>query len=105
LWDELLHKSDKMKEAIDKFAAQLGNTNALQKIVQVAKEKELNQMKEEYTSVLERERVILTDFPALMDSAKRMSEELRAQDIPTIIYWNDVEGEHCIATKEEVSYA
>ena len=102
LWNKLLHKSDKMKSDIEESAARLKNVKGLQKITQMSKEKELSRKKDEYTAAMEKERVILKDFHALIDLAKQISETAGKQVPPTLIYWRDDEGEHCIATNEQI---
>jgi len=101
LWDKLLHKSDKMKNDIDELAAQVEKANVLQKITQTSK-KELSRKKDEYTAVMEKERIILKDFHTLIDIAKQMPETESEQALPTLMYWHDEEGEHCIATSEQI---
>jgi hypothetical protein len=102
LWDKLLHRSDKMKESIDEAATQLVNAKGLQKLAQAAKGKELSRRKEEYTAVIENERVILKDFLMLIENAKQMSESVSSEDLPSILYWRDDDGEHCITTNDPV---
>ena len=95
----------KMKSDIKESEAQLGNAKGLQKINVIAKafeRKELSRKKDEYTAVMEKERVILNDFSALINSAKQLSEKASAQILPTIMYWKNEDGEHCIATNEQV---
>ena len=98
LWDKLLRKSDKIKSDIEKHSARLEKASALQKITKRSEEKELARKKDEYTIVMEKERVILKDFHSLIDIANSMSNAANEQPIPTLIYWHDEEGEHCIAT-------
>lgn len=102
LWDKLLNKSEKMKSDIEEIETQLENARGLQKIAQRPKEKELSRKKDEYANALEIERVILKDFHTLIDSAKQISETTITQSLPTLVYWRDDEGEHCIATNEQL---
>ncbi len=102
LWDKLLNKSDEMKSDIEEMAAELENVKGLQRIAQKSKEKELSRKKDEYANAMEKERVILKDFHALIDIAKQMSETISVQALPTLLYWHDDEGEHCIATNEQI---
>jgi hypothetical protein len=101
LWDKLLHKSDKMKNEIEKLGTEVKNANFLQKFTGTT-EKELSQKKDKYTAFMEKERVILKDFHSLIDTAKQMNEMKNTQIFPTLIYWRDNEGEHCIATQEQM---
>jgi uncharacterized protein YacL (UPF0231 family) len=101
LWDKLLHKSDKMKYDIENLTARVENANVLQKITQTSK-KELSRKKDEYTAVMEKERIILKDFHTLIDIAKQISETSSTQTLPTLVYWQDKDGEHCIATNEQI---
>jgi len=71
------------------------------KITQSPK-KELSRKKEEYTAVIEKERAILTEFHSLIDIAKQISDAANAPELPTLIYWHDDTGEHCIATNEKI---
>jgi hypothetical protein len=102
LWDKLLNKSDKMKSDIEEIAAQLENAKGLQRIGQRSKEKELSRKKDEYANALEKERVILKDFHTLLDIAKQRSETTITQALPTLVFWHDDEGKHCIATNEQI---
>ena len=102
LWDTLLHRSDEMKDSIVELSAKLGNANVLQKF---AKGKELSRKVDEYAATKENERVIMEDFHTLIDSAKQMSKAESAQELPTVLYWRDDEGEHCIATNEQILVA
>ena len=100
LWDKLLNKPEKMKSDIDEKAAQLEKDKF--RFAQISKEKELSRMKDEYANALEKERVILKDFHSLIDIAKQISETTITQALPTLVYWHDDEGEHCIATNEQI---
>ena len=102
LWDKMLHKSDEMKSDIEEIAAQLENVKGLQRIAQKSKEKELSRKKDEYANAMEKERVILKDFHTLIDIAKQISETTSTQALPTLVYWHDDVGEHCIATNEQI---
>ena len=101
LWDKLLHKSDEIKSDIEESAARLKNANPLERITH-SKEKELSRKKDIYTNAMEKERVILKDFHTLIDSAKQISETATTQVLPTLVYWHDDVGEHCIATYEQI---
>lgn len=105
LWDTLLHKSEKIKDDVRESEAQLENANVFQKITQAPKAKELLRKKEAYHAALENERTIMQDFLILIDIAKQMSEVTDTQTLPTVLYWHDSEGEHCIATNEQALFA
>ena len=102
LWDKLLNKSKKLKSDIEEMETQKEKAKGLQKIAQIPKEKELSRKKGEYANALEKERVILNDFHSLIDIAKQVSETAITQTLPTLVYWHDEEGEHCIATNEQI---
>ena len=99
LWDILLSKTKKMKNDIDEITAQLEKENFIAKR---SKEKELSRKKDEYANAMEKERVILLDFHTLIESAKEISDTTITQAPPTLVYWHDDEGEHCIATNEQI---
>ena len=101
LWDKLLHKSDEMKNDIDKLNKQIEKANPLQKS---SLKKELLRKKDEYMVFMEKERDILENFHQLIDSAKQVSETTN-KIFPTLIYWHDDNGEHCVATNEQMLYA
>ena len=101
LWDRLLSKSEKMKDDIEVLEKKVENANVIQKIAQSSK-KELSKKKDEYTAVIEKERIILKDFHSLIDLAKQISETPESKTLPTLLYWHDADGEHCIATNENV---
>jgi hypothetical protein len=98
LWDKLLHKSDEMKNDIDALNKQIEKANPLQKSTL---KKELSRKKDEYMAFMEKERDILENFHQLIDSAKQVSETTN-KIFPTLIYWHDGNGEHCIATNEQM---
>jgi len=102
LWNDLLHKSDKLKNEMDEFAAEIERYKGIQRLAQIPKEKELARKKDEYTAAMEKERWILKDFHALIDVATQISETTCAKISPTLIYWRDEDGEHCFATNEQV---
>ncbi len=101
LWDKLLHKSDEIKSDIEESAARLDNANLLERITH-SKEKELSRKKDVYTNAMEKERVILKDFHTLFDNAKQISETISSQVLPTLVYWHDDLGEHCISTNQQI---
>lgn len=72
------------------------------RIAQIPKKKKNYPGKKEYTNALEKERFILDDFHSLIDIAKQVSETTITQTLPTLVYWHDDEGEHCIATNEQI---
>ncbi len=102
LWNKILHKSDKMKSDIDGMSTKLESAKGLQKIAQLTKEKELSRMKDKYTAAIEKERVILRDFHSLIDTVQQIVEQTNDQSLPTLIYWCDHNGEHCITTNESI---
>jgi len=102
LWDKLLSRSEKIKDEIKELKAQHENVKGLQKLTQAGKEKELSRVNDRYIAFMEKERIILKDFHALIDVAKQMSEKTSTQNFPTLLYWHDDEGEHCITTTEQV---
>jgi len=99
LWDTLLHRSDKMKEDIAALEAKRNNANPLQKLTI---EKELTQRRKILSATRGNERDIMADFLVLIDSAKQISETATTQALPTVVYWCDDKGEHCIATNEQI---
>ncbi len=102
LWDKLLNKSERMKSDIEEIETRLENARGLQRITQRPKEKELSQKKDEYANAMEKERVILKDFHSLIDIAKQVAETTITKSLPTLVYWHDDGGEHCIATNEHI---
>ena len=101
LWDELSNKSKKVKENVDVLNEKAKNANLIQKLTGDTSKK-LAQENKKYTDTLEKERVILEDFLALIDIAKQFSQDSKSQMPPTLLYWCDNEGEHCIATNEQI---
>ncbi|MCL2054303.1 MAG: hypothetical protein FWG90_07730 [Oscillospiraceae bacterium] len=104
LWDKLLHRSDKLKNEIEEQEQQMQSGNALGKVAKgFLKNKKLSQAKDNYTSILEIEKTIRQDFYLLIDIAKQVSEaEFNKENLPTLIYWTDKEGKHCIATSQPI---
>jgi hypothetical protein len=99
LWDNLLNKSGEMKDEIKDLEDKRKNANPLQKF---NIEKDLKRKMEVFNATTAKERAVIEDFLLLIDSAKKVSETTNTQTLPTVIYWHDNEGEHCIATNEQV---
>ena len=102
LWNKLLHKSDRLKSELEDLTAELEQQKGLQRLVNLPKEKELAQKKDAYTAAMEKERLILLDFHTLIDIATQISETTNAETLPTLLYWRDEDGEHCVATNERI---
>ncbi|MCL1830137.1 MAG: hypothetical protein FWG21_01765 [Oscillospiraceae bacterium] len=103
-WDNQLSKSTRIKKDIDELSAQVENANLIQRITQTSV-KELSRRKDEYTAVMEKERVIIDDFHTLITTAKEIATSDNTKAIPNLIYWSDSDGEHCIATNENLLLA
>jgi hypothetical protein len=88
-----------MKKEIEELEIKRDKANIMQKM-QKNVGKELKQKREILTSTIEKERGIMEDFLLLIESAKQVSKTTSTQAMPTILYWHDNEGEHCIATNE-----
>ena len=47
----------------------------------------------------------MKDFLTIIKNAKQLCEPASTQELPAILYWNDGDGEHCIAPNEQVLHA
>lgn len=102
LWDELLHEADKIQEEIDRRKEKLNQLKNIDLINKNKLDNEIKNFERKYTAALEIENVIMKDFYSLMDIMKQMPETPSLQALPTLVYWRDNEGEHCIATNEQL---
>ncbi len=101
LWDVLLHKSDGLKEKMDKLSDEISKEKPVRNVLG-SKRKELDRITKDYNAAVKRERDIGQDFYSLIDMARQLSEVSSAIPPPTLLYWHDNEGEHCIATNEHI---
>lgn len=100
LWDGLLNKSTEMKDEIKALEDKLESANPLQKM---NIQKDLKRKTELHNAAIAKERAIISEFLLLIDSAKKLSDITSTQgNVPTILYWCDNNGEHCIAANEQV---
>lgn len=70
-----------------------------------AAEKDLETLRELYTSVMESERSIMEGFHSLISSAKDTRKALESPQssevaTPTLVYWRDEDGEHSFMSNE-----
>lgn len=105
-WQNLLSRSDALREAIADREKSLSDMNIAERILPdfmggrgAAKEKELDALKHAYLSTLENEKAIMKEFDSLIHSAKQTLKALETshggpKSSPTLVYWQDETGEH-----------
>lgn len=111
-WQQLQDRSRVLKEEIAQLEAKLQDMNwAARKRPGgegATLEKELEKRKEAYTSTMESERVIMSEFHSLIESARTARKALEVSEpgdgttSPTLVYWKDETGEHSFVTEKNL---
>ena len=110
-WQSLFERSQLMKEAIGALEAKLQDMNWAKRGLPgvlggegASAEKNLTKLKAAYTATMESELGIMSEFHALIASAKATRTALDAPESetngssPTLVYWKDESGEHSFVT-------
>ncbi|GHU55277.1 hypothetical protein FACS1894132_11150 [Clostridia bacterium] len=101
LWNKLIRRPAEIKSEIDKIEKRLEVGKIQQMARKITLDKELTKLKDEYTSSLSLVNNIQSDFYQLIEDVKKMVEtDSENQEMPTLLYWKDEDGTHCIATNE-----
>lgn len=110
-WQELLNRSDAIREAISDREVLLNDMSWAERHLPefiggrgAAAERKLKILKDAYVSTMESELTIIEGFHALIQSAKQTLKALEdpKTDIsatPSIVYWQDDAGEHSFSTE------
>lgn len=110
-WQELLQRSDDVREAISTREKQLSDMNWVKRAMPefaggkgAAAERSLTALRAGYVATLESEKVIMKGFDALIQSTQETLMELEkptpaAASAPTLVYWRDETGEHSFSTE------
>jgi len=101
-WSKLLKKPSDLQEEIKR--AKNPTDNKLQQLAKKAStNKTIAQLEKEYVTALELVNSIQTDFYKLIDDIQKIIESDETnKSLPSILYWEDESGVHCIATHQEV---
>ncbi len=104
LWETLLNRSDRLKEAIATRKEELADMSKAKRLLPGAvggaasAEKDISALTDAYTSTIVSEKNIPKGFDSLMASAEQTLETLKrplaGPSTPTLVYWRDEEGEH-----------
>lgn len=111
-WQFLLDRSQVLKAEIGKLEARLRQMNWAARNLPGgegnAVAKELEKRKAAYTSTMEAEREIMSEFHSLIESARttrkafEMSDLASADVSPTLVYWKDEMGQHSFVTGRNI---
>lgn len=111
-WEQLLHRSQVIKEKISELETQLQDRNwAERNLPKVtggkssSQEKELETLKDAYTATMESELGIMKNFHSLIQAAENTLTALDnlktpTDAAPTLVYWKDESGEHSFVTEQ-----
>lgn len=108
-WQELLHRSEILREAVKKHEAELDKMNWAQRNIPglqgASVERKLKTTKDAYVSTMESEKAIMEGFGSLIQSVKQTHNELENPTVdrhasPTLVYWQDETGEHSFSTEK-----
>lgn len=111
-WQYLQDRSRVLKDEINQLEAKLQDMNWAARTFPVGEganlEKELAKRNAAYTSTMESEREIMSEFHSLIESARATrtaldaSAPLNGATSPTLVYWNDETGEHSFVTEKNL---
>lgn len=111
-WEQMLQRSQTLRDAISERETQLSDMNWVKRFLPefaggrgAAVERNIAAMRDAYVSTLESELAITKGFDSLIHSAKRTLEALDSPQAslgttPTVVYWQDEEGEHSFVTEK-----
>ncbi|CAM3450041.1 hypothetical protein NODU109028_17495 [Nocardioides dubius] len=108
-WDSLINRSDRLREVIAQKEKALAEMNAAKRKLPgtlggSTSEKQVEALRQAYTSTIENEKGILKGFDSLVESAQRTLDTLdgpsTADKTPTLIYWRDEDGDHSFSTTQ-----
>ena len=111
-WQYLLERSQVLKDGIRGLEAKLQDMNWAKRNLPgvfggegASAEKELVKLNTAYTSTMESEREIMSEFYSLIESARATRQALETPEptsavaSPTLVYWKDEMGEHSFVTE------
>lgn len=109
-WQKLQDRSRKLKDEIHELEKKLKDMNWASRNLPggegAAIEKELEKRNAAYTSTMESERHIMSEFHSLIESAKTTQTALektsKKNTSPTLVYWKDEAGEHSFVTEQNL---
>jgi hypothetical protein len=111
-WQQLQDRSRTLKDEIRQLEAKLQDMNWAARNFPggggAMLEKELAKRNAAYTSTMESEREIMSEFHSFIESARATRKALetpspaREKGSPTLVYWNDETGEHSFVTEQNL---
>lgn len=111
-WQQLQDRSRGLKDRIGQLEAKLQEMNWAARNLPggegITLEKELTARNAAYTSTMESEREIMSEFHSLIESARATRKALEASvpangaASPTLVYWKDETGEHSFVTEQNL---
>lgn len=111
-WQQLQDRSRALRDGIQQLETKLQEMNWAERNFPggegAALEKQLAMRNAAYTSTMESEREIMTEFHSLIASARGTRKALDAptptvgKGTPTLVYWKDETGEHSFVTEENL---
>lgn len=108
-WESLLNRSDRLKEAIDEREKRVAEMSTAKRMLPGTvgagpAEKEIEALKDAYTSTIASEKKLLKGFDSLRESAEKTLQTLGIPSVgsnaPTLVYWRDQDGEHSFYTNQ-----
>lgn len=109
-WQQLQDRSRAVKDEIRQLEEKLKDLKWAARNLPggegAALEKELAKRNAAYTSTMESEREIMSEFHSLIESARATRKALDAaaeeKTSPTLVYWKDETGEHSFVTEQDL---
>lgn len=111
-WQQLQDRSRGLKDEIGQLEAKLHDMNWAARNLPggegITLEKELAKRNAVYTSTMESEREIMSEFYSLIESARATRKALETSaptngtTSPTLVYWKDETGEHSFVTEQNL---
>ncbi len=108
-WQKLLRRSETLRETIRDREKLLSDMNWVERNMPggkgAAADKKLAALKAAYVATLESELAIVKGFDSLIESSKQTLTTLRSPETsleasPTMVYWQDDDGEHSFFTEK-----
>lgn len=111
-WQFLLNRSEELKNKMDERRKQLESMSWGKRNLPGREgssvEKELANLQAAYTSTVEGERALMSQYSVLIDSAGRTraalesSQSFDSETSPTLVYWQDETGGHAFVTEKNL---
>jgi len=108
LWERFMHRSEEIYAAMEDMKQHVGDETRLKKIKAglgggSSIDQRIALLKDAYVSTLQNEKDIIEAFTPLIQSSKETLKKIEApkvdaKNLPTLVYWEDENGQHSLAT-------